>query len=177
MNAEPGQSGPSPVYARVPETVSSTCELLLGEFAAGHGVRLASELMEVLRGTDAALFAEALALDLAARPDIRDLMRIFATDPLPGGAETRTEWSLLPGAPALVRLSIDCLEPVLVRFALAFDLDRHGEVLREAARTDHVLVVGREPGSGAAGQEHPPALIVPHNGQSLARLLAHVAAG
>jgi hypothetical protein len=118
-----------------------------------------------------------LALDLAARPDIRDLMRIFATDPLPGGAETRTEWSLLPGTPALVRLSIDCLEPVLVRFAVAFDLDRHGEVLREAARTDHMLVVGREPGSGDSGQEHLPALIVPHNGQSLARLLAHAAAG
>lgn len=325
MNAEPGRPGPSPVYARIPETVSSACESLLGEYATGLGVRLVPELMEVLRGSDAAQFAEALALealallaerrgeildlyfarlttggqveiptpavpdlvaflrarlvgqdpvlrlpagtpavgpslvliagraiveagedpretmrtvlsrlrhspvelrvpsgdlgyalddedghppeqvrrdqvrrmltgavplsaaglagerlwlalDLAARPDIRDLMRIFATDPLPGGAETRTEWSLLPGTPALVRLSIDCLEPVLVRFAIAFDLDRHGEVLQEAARADHVFMVGREPGSGAAGQERLPALLVPHNGGSLARLLAHVAA-
>ena len=326
VNAEPSQPGPSPVYARVPESVSTACESLLGEYAAGHGVRLAPQQLEVLRRSDAASFAEALALealallaerrgeildlyfaplaaggqaeilspampelvtflrarlfgqspvlrlpagspavgptlvliagqaiveagedrreavrtvlsrlrqspveprvpagdlgyalddvdghppdqvqrdqvrlmltgavplsaaglagerlwlalDLAARPDIRDLMRIFATEPLPGGAETRTEWSLLPGTPALVRLSIDCLEPVLVRFAVAFDLGRHGEVLREAARTDNMLVVGREPGSGDSGQEHLSALIVPHNGQSLARLLAHAAAG
>lgn len=114
-----------------------------------------------------------LALDLSARPDIRDLMRIFAADPLPGGAETRTEWSLLPGTPALVRLAIDCLEPVLVRFALAFDLGRHGEVLREAARTDHVFVLGREPDPAAPTQERLPALLVPHNGRSLARLLTH----
>lgn len=323
MNAEPGRPGRSPVYARVPETVSSACETLLGDYAAGRGGRLAPDLIEVLRGSDAAQFAEALALealallaerrgeildlyfdrlaageqfeaatpalpdlvaflrarligqdpvlrlpagtppialtlmliaeqaileagadrreavhtvlsrlrhspvalrvpsgdlgyalddvhghppeqvwrdqvrrmltgtvpltaaglsgerlwlalDLAARPDIRDLMRIFATDPLPGGADSRTEWSLLPGTPALVRLSIDCLEPVLVRFALAFDLDRHGEVLREAARTDRVFVVDREPKLGAAGQEHQSALIVPHNGRSLAGLLAHV---
>jgi hypothetical protein len=116
-----------------------------------------------------------LALNLNARPDIRDLMRIFAAEPLPGGAETRTEWSLLPGDPALVRLSIDCLEPVLVRFAIAFDLARHREVLYEAARTDQIFVVGREPGSEAAGQERLSALIVPHNGRSLARLLAQAA--
>jgi hypothetical protein len=115
-----------------------------------------------------------LALNLTARPDIRDLMRIFAADPLPGGAETRTEWSLLPGTPALVRLSIDCLEPVLVRFALAFDLDNHGEVLREAARTDQVFVVGRQPEPEPSDDKPLPALIVPHNGRSLARLLAHV---
>ena len=115
-----------------------------------------------------------LALDLTARPDIRDLMRIFATDPLPGGAETRTEWLLLPGTPSLLRLSIDCLEPVLVRFAVAFDFDTHGEVLREAARTDHVFVVAREPGSGGTEHERLPALLVPHNSRSLAGLLAHV---
>lgn len=305
MNAEPGRPEPSPVYARVPETVSSACESLLGEYVAGLGVRPVPERMEVLCGSDAALFAEALALealallaerrgevldlyfaqlpageqvetlnpampdlvaflrarllgqdpvlrvpadtppvgptlvliagqaiveagrdrreamhtvlgrlrhcpvelrvpsgdlgyalddadghppdqvrrdqvrsmltgavplsaagladerlwlalDLAARPDIRDLMRIFAVDPLPGGADTRTEWLLLPGAPALVRLTIDCLEPVLVRFAIAFDVDRHGEVLREAARTDHVFVVGREPGSGPRSRNACP---------------------
>lgn len=106
-----------------------------------------------------------LALDLAARPDIRDLMRIFAADPMPGGADTRTEWSLLPGNPALVRLSIDCLEPVLVRFALTFELERHGEVLREAARTDHVFVVAREPGQESSGHERRlPALLVPLSG-------------
>ncbi|HET9167958.1 MAG TPA: hypothetical protein VFN97_00940 [Actinospica sp.] len=116
-----------------------------------------------------------LALNLNARPDIRGLMSIFAADPLPGGAETRTEWSLLPGNPALVRLSIDCIEPVLVRFAIAFDLSRHREVLDVAARSDQLLVVGREPGAEAAGQERLSALIVPHNGRSLARLLAQAA--
>jgi hypothetical protein len=116
-----------------------------------------------------------LALNLNARPDIRGLMRLFAEDPLPGGAETRTEWLLLPGDPALVRLSIDCIEPVLVRFAIAFDLARHREVLYEAARTDQIFVVGREPGSENTGQERLSALIVPHNGRSLARLLARAA--
>jgi len=113
-----------------------------------------------------------LALNLNARPDIRDLMRIFAADPPAGGAETRTEWSLLPGNPALVRLSIDCLEPVLVRFAIAFDLARHRDVLYEAARSDHIFVVGREPGSEPTG-ERLSALTIPHNGRSLARLLTH----
>lgn len=323
VNGEPGRPEASAVYSRVPENVSAACESLLAEYAAGRGVEPDPELTEVLRGSDAALFAEALALeslallaerrgeildlyfarlaaggqveipapampdlvaflrarlmgqnpvlrlpadtppigstlvliaaraiveagedgretmrtvlsrlrhspaerrvpsgdlgyalndadehppeqvtrdqvrrmltgavplraaglagerlwlalDLAARPDIRDLMRIFAADPLPGGAETRTEWSLLPGSPALVRLSIDCLEPVLVRFAIAFDLERHGGVLREAARTDQVFVVGREPGSGPAGRDRLPALIVPHDSRSLVRLLAHV---
>lgn len=113
-----------------------------------------------------------LALNLNARPDIRALMRVLAADPLPEGADTRTEWSLLPGDPALVRLQIDCLEPVLVRFAIAFDVTRHREVLSEAARRDQIFVVGREPGSQTAGEERLSALVVPHNGRSLARLLA-----
>jgi hypothetical protein len=114
-----------------------------------------------------------LALNLNARPDIRGLMHILAADPLPGGAETRTEWTLLPGNPALVRMSIDCIEPVLVRFAIAFDLTRHREVLYEAARTDQIFVVGREPDFETTGQDRLSALIVPHNGHSLARLLDH----
>ncbi len=115
-----------------------------------------------------------LALNLSARPDIRDLARIFAVEPMPGGAETRTEWSLLADTPALARLSIDCLEPVLVRFAIAFDLSTHGEVLREAARTDHLFVVDREPGLTGAEQERLPALLIPHKGSSLAQLLTYV---
>jgi hypothetical protein len=118
-----------------------------------------------------------LAVDAAARPDVRDLMRILAVDPPPGGADTRTEWSLYINGPSvLVRLSIDCLEPVLVRFALAFDLDKHGEVLREAARTAHFFLLLHVPRFEGARQEHVAALLVPHDGSSLARLLAHAAA-
>ncbi|MFH8775996.1 hypothetical protein [Streptomyces sp. NPDC017958] len=50
-------------------------------------------------------------LDLAARPDIEDLMRVLHSASTADGADTVTRWRALAGADT-VRLEVDWIEPV-----------------------------------------------------------------
>ncbi|WP_042422157.1 hypothetical protein [Streptacidiphilus anmyonensis] len=77
-----------------------------------------------------------LVLELGARPDIQDLLRILETDPPADGADTANWWQLLPlPHQILLRLQLDWLDPVRAQLVLLLDADTHRDALTRIA--DH----------------------------------------
>lgn len=87
------------------------------------------------------------ALDLAARPDIEDLVRILATDAPRGGADTATTWSVLPLGPSAswIRLSVQWLEPVRTDLGIAMEYTKHAAALRAVAEANRIVLTGADP--------------------------------
>ncbi|WP_042373256.1 hypothetical protein [Streptacidiphilus neutrinimicus] len=75
-----------------------------------------------------------LVLDLGARPDIQDLLRILETDPPADGADTANWWQVLPlPDQILLRLQLDWLDPVRAQLVLLLDADAHRDALARIA--------------------------------------------
>lgn len=144
---------------------------------------LRDQLLRILSGTAPIIRAEAerdgeiwFAVDLAARPDVRDLMRMLTLDPPADGADVVTRWSVFAVEHiAVLRLQIDWLEPVRVRLALALDHAEHRLLMRAAARSTHVVIAAKDP-ADADPDEQILALRVPVDPASLKPLLAHATA-
>lgn len=87
-----------------------------------------------------------LAVDLAARPDVADLLRMLATDPPAGGADTSTRWRALAGpATSMIRLEIEWLQPVNTALAVVLDVDEYGPALEALTHSDHVALSATDP--------------------------------
>ncbi|PCG87106.1 hypothetical protein CIB93_04465 [Streptomyces sp. WZ.A104] len=125
-----------------------------------------------VRGKGGAAF---LTVDLAARPDVADLLRMLATDPPAGGADTSTRWRAF-AAPAatLIRLEIEWLQPVNTTLALVLDVDEYAPALEALTHSDHVQLSATDP----VGQPRDAVIHsvkIPTNGPELRHLLAEAA--
>ncbi|MGP3690813.1 hypothetical protein ACTVZO_40110 [Streptomyces sp. IBSNAI002] len=124
------------------------------------------------RGEGGAAF---LAVDLVARPDVADLLRMLATDPPAGGADTSTRWRAFAGpASSLIRLEIEWLQPVNAVVAVVLDVDEYAPVLEALTRSDHVQLSVTDP----VGQPRDAVIHsvkVPTSGPALRHLLTEAA--
>jgi hypothetical protein len=87
-----------------------------------------------------------LVLDLTARPDVEDVLRLLATDAPEGGADTQTWWRGLAGTDrTLVRLEITWFEPVHSQVVMVWDADEHRDLLLHIASSDRIDLTGTHP--------------------------------
>ncbi|MFJ9574564.1 hypothetical protein [Streptomyces bacillaris] len=123
-------------------------------------------------GRDEAVF---LALDLEARPDVADVLRMLATDPPAGGADTSTRWRAF-AAPAatLIRLEIEWLQPVNTALAVVLDADEYAPALQALTHSDHVQLSATDP-VDQPGDAVIHSVKVPTNGPELRYLLTEAA--
>ncbi|MGW0844260.1 hypothetical protein ACWD26_29800 [Streptomyces sp. NPDC002787] len=116
-----------------------------------------------------------LAVDLAARPDVADLLRMLATDPPAGGADTSTRWRAFAApAASLIRLEIEWLQPVSTTLAVVLDVDEYAPALDTLTRSDHVQLSATDP----VGQPRDAVIHsvkVPTSGPELRHLLTEAA--
>jgi hypothetical protein len=111
----------------------------------------AAPVRRALTGPDDTIL---IVADLAARPDVADLIRMLATDPPPGGADTVTTWSAFAGTQtSLIRLDVAWFEPVRTELALVLDVDEYGPELDVIARSPALELTGLDP------REHPDELV------------------
>ncbi|MFB8290606.1 hypothetical protein [Kitasatospora purpeofusca] len=86
--------------------------------------------------------APLLVLDLSARDDVEDLMRVMQTDNPADGADTVTRWRALAG---LIRLEVTWLEPVYTELAVVLQSDQHRELLAAVAADGRIALTGTDP--------------------------------
>lgn len=87
-----------------------------------------------------------LVLDLAARPDIGDLLRLLHTDAPADGADTVTEWRLLPlRRMSLFRLEVEWLEPVRNSLAVVLERREFRNLLDAACADDRLGLTDTDP--------------------------------
>lgn len=132
--------------------------------AAWHAVAagaLPVEAATMLLGDDAPL--PAAWIDAAARPDVADLPRVLRQERDP--ALLGTQW-LADQAEDRVLLVVTVAEPVSCTWAIAFDLPRYTDTLRQIAPAEHLIVVLQPPAAIARMEEltidnRAPHVIIP----------------
>ena len=114
-----------------------------------------------------------LWLDLAARPDLKEVFHLLVTDLPEGGADTWIHWQGF-GSPdgGMVRLNVEWFQPVHASLAVILDTDEHARVLDVLTKATVMGLVADRP-----RPDHPVDQIrIPANGPILANLLSEVAA-
>nr|BEK71502.1 hypothetical protein KPHV_87290 [Kitasatospora purpeofusca] len=114
--------------------------------------------------------APLLVLDLSAREDVEDLMRVMQTDNPADGADTVTRWRALAG---LIRLEVTWLEPVRTDVAVVLQSDQHREFLAAVAADGRVALTGTDPADSLDTEFS--VLQVATDGPSLAHVMAAAA--
>ncbi|AOR29714.1 hypothetical protein BFF78_00140 [Streptomyces fodineus] len=141
-------------------------------FVRDQARRLCSEAVPVRRAAGLTDRPPLLVLDLAARPDLEDLLRVLHSDTPADGADTVTRWRALAGADT-VRLEVDWPEPVRASLAVLLDTVEHQGVLNRIASGGAVDLTATDP---ADSLDDPFVLArVTTNGQSLTDVLRRAA--
>ncbi|MDH6128805.1 hypothetical protein P3T39_005790 [Kitasatospora sp. GP82] len=111
-------------------------------FARDEIRRFLTEAVPLRRAVAAPDQPALLVLDLTARPEAEDLMRVMATDNPADGADTVTRWRALGG---LIRLEVTWLEPVHTELAVVLELDKHHEEPTAIAAGGCVALTSTDP--------------------------------
>ncbi|MEW1912542.1 hypothetical protein AB0442_29595 [Kitasatospora sp. NPDC085895] len=114
-----------------------------------------------------------LVLNLTARPDVEDLMRVMAADNPADGADTVTRWRVMAAADTVARLEVAWLEPVYTELAVVLDADDHREALTAAVADGRIALTATDP-AGSLDAEFP-LVAVSTDGASLTSLTQQAA--
>ncbi|MFD7447127.1 hypothetical protein [Streptomyces sp. NPDC059909] len=143
------------------------------EFIRDQARRICSETVPLRRALALTTRPSLLVLDLAARPDLEDLLRVLHTDAPVDGADTATRWRSVGGGD-VVRLEVDWLEPVRTSLAVLLNTVEHRAVLERIAAEGRVDLTATDPADSL--DDFFSLARVTTNGESLADALRRAAA-
>lgn len=116
------------------------------EFVRDEARKILTGTVPVSRAVAAVSRPVLLVLDLAARPDVEDLLRILHTDAPADGADTVTWWRAFAGTDTtVVRLEVQWLEPVRTSVAVVLEADEHRPLLETIAADGRVDLTATDP--------------------------------